>query len=423
MSGAPHGGRGSNSAQLRRYNERIVLQILRRVGEASKAELARAAKLTNAAVGGIIQSLMADGLIQETGKRHDGSRGQPATLITLAARGAFGFGVRIDRTNMETVLIDFQGKLIGRRSHDMILPAPERTLDIIRSDMSELIELLSEEERTRITGIGIAQPFNLGSWLNQLGLPEANFKLWDTFDLAGALRASTDYETFHENDGTTATVAELFYGHGRSKNDFLYLFLGPAIGGGLVLGGDVVRGVNGNAGDVAMIPVPASTLKSARSNRQPWDILLSRASLVAYARHLSPDQFEQLRRIDLQTAAERNEPAFIEWLTDCVEALAPAICASSALLDLPLVVIDSDLDTSLLDKLLPLLNRALTDNAPEARKMPNLLPGSFGPDAGAVGAATLPLFFNFSPRSTILTGGKVQGSAGAASRQETSSQF
>ncbi|MEP3303152.1 MAG: N-acylmannosamine kinase, partial [Roseibium sp.] len=59
--------RGSNSAQLRRYNERIVLQILRRVQKASKADLARAAKLTNAAVGAIIQSLAQDGLIEEIG--------------------------------------------------------------------------------------------------------------------------------------------------------------------------------------------------------------------------------------------------------------------------------------------------------------------------------------------------------------------
>ena len=65
-------GQGSNSAQLRRYNERIVLQALRRVGEASKADLARLAQLTNAAIGGIIQELSAAGLIDTLGKRHDG---------------------------------------------------------------------------------------------------------------------------------------------------------------------------------------------------------------------------------------------------------------------------------------------------------------------------------------------------------------
>ena len=56
-------GQGSNSVQVRQYNERIVLQALRRFGAASKADLARFAGLTNNAVGGIITELAAMGLV------------------------------------------------------------------------------------------------------------------------------------------------------------------------------------------------------------------------------------------------------------------------------------------------------------------------------------------------------------------------
>ncbi len=42
--------------------------------------------------------------------------------------------------------------------------------------------------------------------------------------------------------------------------------------------------------------------------------------------------------------------------------------------------------------------------APEARGTPVLVRGTFGPDAGAIGAATLPMFFNFSPRAGLLSG-------------------
>ena len=54
-------------------------------------------------------------------------------------------------------------------------------------------------------------------------------------------------------------------------------------------------------------------------------------------------------------------------------------------------------------KLLPLARRRL---APYRGRMPvpNVIDGSFRARAGALGAATLPLFFNFSPRSSILTG-------------------
>ncbi|MEJ8474788.1 ROK family protein [Roseibium algae] len=406
--------RGSNSVQLRRYNERIVLQILRRVQQASKADLARAAKLTNAAVGGIIQSLNREGLIEEIGKFHGGGRGQPATLLKLASRGAFGFGVRIDRTNLETVLVDFQGKVIGRRAHDLLLPAPDKALDIIRWDIENLMELLTADEKTRLTGIGLAQPFNLGAWLHELGLPEGNFKLWDHFDMTKALEQACGLPVFHENDGTAATVAELFYGHGRQHDDFLYLFLGPAIGGGLCIDGDVVRGKSGNAGDVAMIPVPPSTLSTAPKPRKTSEILLTRASLVALDRHLAPEAFPSHNRLDLQAAIDRDDPLAQEWLDDCVAALTPALGAAFALLDTPLIIIDSDLSGAFAERLTSQLTEALEKAAPEARSTPDILFGSFGQDAGAIGAASLPMFFNFSPRASILTGGVAKGSAGAA---------
>jgi predicted ArsR family transcriptional regulator len=128
--------------QLRRYNERIVLQVLRRVGEASKADLARLAQLTNAAIGGIIQDLAGNGLIETLGKRHHGGRGQPATMLRLSPTGAYGFGVRLDRTSIETVIADFSGRIIGRQSHDRFLPSPERAVEIVARDIDSLLRLI-----------------------------------------------------------------------------------------------------------------------------------------------------------------------------------------------------------------------------------------------------------------------------------------
>ncbi|WP_417686024.1 ROK family protein [Roseibium sp.] len=414
MPNSRRSARGSNSAQLRRYNERIVLQILRREQQASKADLARATKLTNAAIGAIIQSLSEDGLIEDLGKHHGGGRGQPATILKLAPRGAFGFGVRVDRTNLETVLVDFEGRVIGRASHEMVLPAPQKALEIIRRDLENLKGLLSREEQARLTGIGLAQPFNLGAWLHELGLPEANFRLWDTFDMAAALEDGMDLPVFHENDGTAATVAELFYGQGRQNDDFLYMFIGPAIGGGLCMKGDVVRGVSGNAGDVAMIPVAPSKLSTAPLPRRSNDILLTRASLISLARHLEPEGFPGLNRPDLQAAVDNDDPRFHEWLADCVDALTPSLGSAVALLDIPLVIIDGDLEGSFADHITRELGQSLAAAAPEARNAPEVRFGSFGKNAGAIGAASLPMFFNFSPRVSILTGGSSGAAAGRA---------
>ncbi len=401
MSRASMGARGANSAQLRQHNERIVLQVLRRVGMASKAELARAANLTNAAIGGIIQNLEAAGLIDTLGKRHEGRPGQPATLLSLDATGAYGIGVRLDRTSIETVLIDFEARLIARRTHDMALPPPHKALDIVRRDVAGVIDLLPPGARERVAGIGVAQPYNLGSWLRELGLPGDSFRHWDEVDFAADLARETGIATVSENDGSAAAIAELFHGIGRQEDDFFYLFIGPATGGGVVVGGDVIRGLHGNAGDVAVMPVPPSTLASAPKPQGKWEILLARASLNALTRHLRYGGRLVDSRADIELFVERQDVLVDEWIADCVDALVPTIRSAVALLDITTVVLDADVDGGLPARLIDRLNSALAANMAESRAPPRVLRGSFGADAGAIGAASLPLFFNFSPRVAL----------------------
>ncbi|MBB5501983.1 ROK family transcriptional regulator [Paraburkholderia sp. MM5384-R2] len=414
---SPHIGQGSNSANVRRYNERLLLQALRRTEPASKADLARQANLTNTAVGSIIASLGEAGLIEFTGRRLEGQRGQPASLIRLHPRGAFGIGVRLDRTSMETVLVSFAGEMLARRAHDMVLPHPAKVLEIVQDDIQKILQVLTPHERERLAGVGVAQPYNLGSWLRELGLPADTFRAWDGVDFAGELGRAVSLPVFSENDGNAAAIAELFYGYGRQSDDFLYLFIGPAIGGGIAVDGDCLRGVSGNAGDIGVMPVPPSRLPSALQPSGQWDILLSRASLNALARHLRYSGESIEKRADLEACLARDLPAVNEWIDDCIDALAPALRSMLCVLDVPVVILDADVDCGLLSTLMTRLRTAMIAAAPEARGTPELVQGTFGPEASALGAATLPMFFNFSPRTGILKG------AGTTPQEVTHVQF
>jgi predicted NBD/HSP70 family sugar kinase len=397
----PATGRGSNSAQIRRYNERLVLQRLRRAGEASKADLARAADLTNTAIGAIIQKLDDLGLIEAVGKRHDGGRGQPATLLRLNPKGAYGIGVRLDRRSIEILLIDFDGQALARRGHDMVLPQPDVALAMVAADVSALLDLLDPVARSRLAGIGLALPYDLGAWLRRLDMPPGTFRDWDDFDFAARLEEATGLPVFGENDGNAATIAELFYGLGRGVDDFFYLFIGPAIGGGIVVRGDCLRGSSGNAGDVAVIAVGPGTLASSPKAVDGRELLITRASLNALGRHLQSRGVAIASGSDLQEAIVAGHPAVAEWIEDAAEALAPAIWSAIALLDVPLVVVDADVDGGLVDALIGRLVAVLDAQAPEARRAPRVQHGTHGRDAGALGAASLPMFFNFSPRAAI----------------------
>ncbi|MDM0053977.1 ROK family protein [Variovorax sp. J22R115] len=396
-------GRGTNSINLRLYNERTLLQRLRRAGEASKADLARWAQLTNTAVGSIVQSLEESRLIEPAGRRQEGQRGQPAGLYRINPEGAYGIGVRLDRTSIETVMIDLGGKVLAREAHDLLLPHPDEALTLVRRGIGRMLDVLDAAQRRRLTGVGLAQPYNLGSWLRELDL-KADFRIWDDVDFGSMLAQAVEQPVFKENDGNAAAIAELFFGIGREESDFLYVFIGAALGAGAVIGGESLRGSTGNAADLGLMPVPPSGLASAPPSERRWDILLSRASLNALTRHLRHNGIRVRNHDDLEACIESGRREVGEWMDDCVDALVPSLRAALAVLDLPAVVIDCDIDNGLIDELIRRVDAGLRQIAPEARQTPRLLRGSFRANAGAVGAASLPMFFSFSPRADVLRG-------------------
>src|SRR5689334_19468833 len=162
-TGAPSKRQGSRSVLLGDYNERVILSTLRRLAPASKADLARRVGLTSNAAGVIVRKLEDSGLVRTVGKRY-GGRGQPATILELDPEGAYSVGVRIDRDLVETVLVDFRGAILHRARLDA-LPEPAAAIAAVSDSVRRFRRALGPNRRSRIAGIGLATPYNLGSWL------------------------------------------------------------------------------------------------------------------------------------------------------------------------------------------------------------------------------------------------------------------
>ena len=396
-------GQGANSANLRLFNERMILTALRRLGAASKAELARCAGLTDNTAGVIVRQLQERELVQVQGKR-SGGRGQPATLLTLDGKGAYAIGIKIGRRSIDGLLVDFCGRTLLHRGLERAFPMPEEASALALDLVAELRAAIPAGREGRLVGLGVALPYNLGSWRRELDIPGAAYRAWNEFDLASRLGDGTGLSVVAENDGTAAVVAELFQGHGRELDNFLYVFIGTATGGGIVLGGTYYRGPSGNAGDLGLMPVGPSHLGSAPQPLRTHDILLTRASTASLIRHLRRQGIAAGDGGELDAAIERHAATVAEWRTDCAAALVAPLMAAVRVLDFAAVVIDGDLPAAVLDSLIEDLARLLAAEAPEARPAPALRRGRIGRLAAAIGAAILPLQLHFKPRADVLLG-------------------
>src|SRR5262249_17918876 len=78
--------------------------------------------------------------------------------------------------------------------------------------------------------------------------------------LLTALRDELNVPVAFENDVNLATVAERHAGAATDRDDFALIWIGRGLGLGVMLGGRVLRGVNGAAGEIGYLPVPGAAV-------------------------------------------------------------------------------------------------------------------------------------------------------------------
>lgn len=391
LNGAPV-QRGSRQGGVREYNERVVIETVRRHGALPAADIARQTQLTAQTVSMIAKRLLDDQLLVK-GKPRRGKVGQPSVPLSLNPDGAFAIGIKVGRRTLDTLLVDFTGAARLRYTLDYQRADPQRVLAEIDSRMRDIRGELSNEQRSRIQGVGIAAPLSMGGWQQLLGVPGRTADQWRRIDLASEVAIRTDLPVTLLKDTAAACVAELVTGGGSGLRNFLYVFVDTFIGGGLVLDGHLRPGLSGNAGAIGSMP-----LGVAGGGRDgPPAQLLSVASLFNLeqryaAAHNDPGAANDDRALDAPWRKTTGR-----WLDEASRAIAQVITSSACLLDLDGVIVDGSIGRRLQAALLEAVEGALGGYDWEGVQRPRLVAGSVGGDAQAIGGALLPLHANFAP--------------------------
>jgi predicted NBD/HSP70 family sugar kinase len=263
---------------------------------------------------------------------------------------------------------------------------------------------LPAEDRGRLTGVGLSAPYFIEHWHAEQDLPPGKLDAWRNVNLVEDISEHVGLPVFLENDGTAAAIGEFLFGVGRRYRDFLYIFIGTFVGGGIILDGQPFTGPNGNAGALGPLPVPPSKLNSVVPPAEGGaECLLHRASVATLLHHLRHHGIAITSVSELQRHMDRARPLVQEWLEDCSDALVWAIHSLVAFLDVEAVIIDGNLPKFLVAEIVDTVDRRMQKSGQIGVFLPDIALGEVGAEAGAVGAAVLPLFARFSPDRAILT--------------------
>lgn len=385
--------RGTTQSGVRLYNERLILSLVRLHGQLPKAEMARLTGLSAQTVSVIVRQLEADGLLRRRTPRR-GKVGQPLVPFELDANGAFSIGLKVGRRSGDLMLLDLAGNVRHTIHRPYTFPSPAEMTNFVTSGVEELLSTLAPEQRARISGMGIAAPFELWNWAEDVGAPADVLMAWKDFDLQAKIARLFAWPIHFCNDASAACAAELLFGCGRDLQDYAYFYLGYFIGGGVVLNGSLYLGRHGNAGALASFPVT-----STQGNSEQLVHSTSLASLERDIRRDGGDP-ELLWRDPAEWRGAG--PALDRWLARAALDVATAATGVMAVLDCSAIVIDGAVPLHVRMRFVEEVRRALARVDRQGLAEFAVIEGTIGADARALGAASLPLFDNFIINRNVL---------------------
>ena len=380
---------GTNQEGTSAHNRRVIIEAIRLNGPLSRAALARATRLTKQTVSNLIEGLEADGLVASEDVVR-GGRGQPSTPYRLVAEGAFAIGVQIDREFTRVVAVDLLGREVARAVENLPPGDPVegsrvilRLIGQVRTELAARIPLSVH----RLTGLGIAMPGPFG--LEAPGDDRWMMGRWQSFPLLETLSAGTGLETSLQNDATACATAERMNGAADGLDHAVCLYLGYGIGAGLILGGELYTGSNGNAGEIGMV------LFSRGGTVSPLE---HRASLASRFQHPGLDSATTDAYDTVERLAATDDPRIRGWLQDAAADLRQAVHMVETVFDPQTVILTGSAPQSLAERLFAAIFPLLPSNAERpGRAVPRFRLGTMDPWAVALGAAADPIRRAFDP--------------------------
>lgn len=364
----------------------LILEAIRRYAPVTRTEIAVRTGLTRATVTHGVGELIAADVVEELGRRSTG-RGQPPIELRIRSRTAYTVGVHYSHRTINVALSDLDGTVLERNAIDCEPSGPVDTVGALADAADSVMDSLGDA-RDRLLGVGLATfgPLDLSEGTVSPPIYGAD---WQHQPLRRMLAEALGVPVWLDNDAVAASIGEFWYGAARPFDDFLMVFLGYGLGGGLFLGGRVHRGASYNAAEIGHMIVDAD---GAPWFHGPPGSLESEASLLRLERDLGgPPSLDQ----DLSRS---EDPRVVAWLDRAGLRLAQATASADHLLDLEAVVFGGLVNVATLDAIVERVRHHVRRFGIDARPhKADLIVGTTGPFSVALGAAMLPIYDAFLP--------------------------
>ena len=243
--------RGSRSL-LRDLNVSLLIELVRRAGTVSRADLARQSRLSAPTVSNIVDKLIKRGIFNEVSLAPS-SGGRPPVLLSIDPKAGYVVGIKLRAEGLTTVICDLDAQVVASRETEASLVGnPNAAILAIEQAVLRVLRDATVPQ-SKVLGVGVGLP---GIIDTDRGICNFSHLLWwRDVDLAGPLRKRLGLPVWVDNDVNTLAVAEKWAGDAPDARDFVTLSVGRGVGLGIVIDRSIYRGANGAAGEFGHVIV------------------------------------------------------------------------------------------------------------------------------------------------------------------------
>jgi glucokinase-like ROK family protein len=209
--------------------------------------------LTRAAVTAIVNDLLSTGIIREAGGINVHS-GRPPVVLEIDPTRGFVVGIDFGASHLSLLIADLGANILGETEIPInIQDGPKTCIDQADRLLHELL-IKAGRELQDILAIGVGVPGPIVSDAGMVLAPPI-MPGWDRFPIRSTLEKMWGCPVSLSNDSELGVLGEWAAGAGRGEQNLTYIKIGTGIGAGILLDGQIYRGVTGSAGEIGHLTI------------------------------------------------------------------------------------------------------------------------------------------------------------------------
>ncbi|MFF3866221.1 ROK family protein [Micromonospora sp. NPDC001898] len=377
---------------MRRANRAVLLTRIWLDGPLSRHELGQATALSLASVSNLVGEVIDEGLVEEAGSvESDG--GRPRVLLRVTPSYGYLVGADVGETRIQVELFDLTMTALAKAEYPIAAaePDPGAVVAHLLHGLTAVTEQAGVDPAA-VLGLGVAVSGTVERTAD--AVVHAQTLGWEGVPLGAMLRAGTDIPVHVDNGAKTLGQAEMWFGAGRGTRHAVVALVGSGVGAAVITDGVSYRGAHSSAGEWGHTTIAYGGRQCRCGNLGCLEAYVGAEGIL--------DRYRQANRGRPATGGD-EESALGELLrssTNTAEAvldetvgyLGAGVATLINLFNPERVVLGGWAGLALGERFLPRIREATARHAlrqPYAQASIELC--QLGPDAVAMGAATLPM--------------------------------